>query len=194
MIAGLRGRIVSKSADALLIEVSGVIYRVGTTSTTVDLAGEDGSELQLHTHLFVREDQLALYGFATRDELVLFETLLGVSGVGPRLACAILSRLPPDQLQAAITSESVEVLSSVPGVGRRTASRLILDLRGKLPDTEFAPSKAAERPGDADVLSALRSLGYTNAEAREAMAKIVDVGDDSIEARVIAALRHLSDG
>ncbi len=193
MIAGLRGQIVSKLPDALLVDVTGVIYRVGTTTTTLDIAGEVGAVLRLYTHLFVREDQLALYGFASSDELILFETLLGVSGVGPRLACAILSRIPPDQLQAAIISENVELLSSVPGVGKRTASRLILDLRGKLPEAGFTPTKVAARPGDADVLAALRSLGYTNAEAREAMASAGEDQEESVEARVVAALRQLAE-
>ena len=193
MIAGLRGRIVTKMADAVQVDVAGVIYRVGTTTTTLDIAGGVGDTLLLHTHLFVREDQLALYGFASSEELALFETLLGVSGVGPRLACAILSRIPPDQLQAAISSENVELLSSVPGVGKRTASRLILDLRGKLPEGSTTGAVAPPRPGDADVIAALRSLGYTNVEARESMARTTEHRDESVEERVLAALRNLSE-
>lgn len=192
MIAGLRGSIVSKAQDAVLVDVAGMIYRVGTTTTTVDLAGDVGATVRLFTHLFVREDQLALYGFATSDELVLFETLLGVSGVGPRLACAILSRIPPEQFQGAIASENVELLSSVPGVGKRTASRLILDLKGKLPEGAGTTGVPAMRPGDADVVAALRSLGYTNVEAHEAMARSSEHADERVEERVLAALREIA--
>lgn len=193
MIAGLRGSIISKAQDAVLVDVAGVIYRVGTTTTTVDLAGDVGATVRLFTHLFVREDQLALYGFATSDELVLFETLLGVSGVGPRLACAILSRIPPEQFQGAIAAENVDLLSSVPGVGKRTASRLILDLKGKLPEGAGTTAVPATRPGDADVIAALRSLGYTNVEAHEAMARSSEHRDERVEERVLAALRELAE-
>lgn len=193
MIAGLRGEIVSKSSDVIHIDVAGVTYRVGTTTTTLDETGDVGSTLRLHTHLFVREDQLALYGFASADELLMFETLLGVSGVGPRLACAILSRLPPDRLHDAITTENVDLLSSVPGVGKRTASRLILDLRGKLPDGGPSSKLIQSRPRDAEVLGALRSLGYSSMEAHEALARTSDHRDESVEDRVLAALRELAE-
>lgn len=192
MIAGLRGQIVRKTTDTIQVDVGGVVYGLGTTTTTLDVAGDVGVTVRLHTHLFVRQDQLTLYGFASDDELVLFETLLGVSGVGPRLACAILSRIPPDRLQAAITSEDVDLLSSVPGVGKRTASRLILDLRGKLPEAGTASTVTRQRPGDADVLAALRSLGYTNVEAHEAMARTTEHREETVEERVLAALRELA--
>ncbi len=193
MIAGLRGQLISKTPDAVLVDVGGVIYRVGTSTTTVDVVGDVGATLLLHTHLLVREDQLALYGFATLEELVLFETLLGVSGVGPRLACAILSRIPPDQLHGAISSENVELLSSVPGVGKRTASRLILELKGKLPEGGGPSTALSVRPADADVLAALRSLGYTSVEAHEAMARTSEHRDATVEERVLAALRDLAE-
>ncbi|MGI8644627.1 MAG: Holliday junction branch migration protein RuvA [Thermomicrobiales bacterium] len=192
MIAGIRGQIVSKLADAVLVDVGGLIYRVGTTTTSLEVAGEVGETVRLHTYLLVREDQLALYGFASTEELIFFETLLGVSGVGPRLACAILSRFPAEQLQAAISAENVDLLSSVPGVGKRTASRLILDLRGKLPESG-ASTVTRPSPGDADVLAALRSLGYTNVEAHEAMARTKEHREESVEERVLAALRELAE-
>ncbi len=132
MIAGLRGRLEGKVPDALLIDVGGVIYRVGTSATTLRDIGDVGDDVKLKTHLFVREDQLTLYGFATDDELRLFETLIGVSGVGPRLACAILSHMETERLHEAIAAENADYLATVPGVGKKTAARLILELRGKL--------------------------------------------------------------
>ncbi|MGH2535500.1 MAG: Holliday junction branch migration protein RuvA [Thermomicrobiales bacterium] len=193
MIAGLAGRLDAKLADALLIDVGGVIYRVGTTSTTVSTVGDIGDEVRVSTHLFVREDQLTLYGFATTDELRLFETLIGVTGVGPRLACAILSHLPPDRLYPTIEQESVDVLSTVPGVGRKTAARLIVELRGKLPSGGAAVSGPISDQ-DAEAIEALRALGYTASEARAAVVRIKSSAGMTIEERVVAALRELSEG
>ena len=135
MIAGLRGHIAGKLLDAILVDVGGVIYRVGTSATTLGDVGEIGDEVQLRTHLIVREDQLALFGFASLDELALFDTLITVTGVGPRLACAILSRLRPDALALAISDGDVNLLATVPGIGKKTAARLIVDLRGKIPES-----------------------------------------------------------
>src|ERR671910_2634598 len=120
MIAGLKGRIERKLDDAALIDVGGVIYRVNTSLVTLEDIGETGESARLFTHLYVREDQLTLYGFASPDELRLFETLISVSGVGPRLALAILSRVRPEALEMAINGENAELLATVPGVGRKT--------------------------------------------------------------------------
>jgi Holliday junction DNA helicase RuvA len=192
MIAGLIGRVDEKLADAVLVDVGGVIYRVGTTSTTLSAVGEVGDEVRLRTHLFVREDQLTLYGFASREELQLFGTLIGVTGVGPRLACAILSHFPPERLHPAIEEERVDLLSSVPGVGKKTAARLIFDLRGKLPSAAgsmIGPASAE----DAEATEALRSLGYTAAEARAAVGRVKSRDGMTIEERVVAALRELAE-
>ncbi len=192
MIAGLKGRIERKLDDALLLDVGGVIYRVNTSRSTLDEIGEAGESARVVTHLYVREDQLTLYGFATPDELRLFETLIGVSGVGPKLALAILSRVAPDALEIAITTENAALLSTVPGVGRKTAARLILELRGKLvPSTSAA--LGVPSPIDAEVVEALRSLGYTAAEAHGALARMPRDADLTVEDRVVAALRELAE-
>src|SRR5215216_1096865 len=128
MISGLIGRLDAKLADAVLVDVGGVIYRVGTSKTTLNEIGDVGETVRFSTHLFVREDQLTLYGFATPDELRLFETMIGVTGIGPRLACAILSHIQTDLLYQAIQTENADFLATVPGVGRKTAARLILEL------------------------------------------------------------------
>jgi Holliday junction DNA helicase RuvA len=192
VIAGLRGRVEAKLPDALLVDVGGVIYRVGTSATTLDGVGGAGESIRLHTHLFVREDQLTLYGFAGTDELRLFETLIGVTGVGPRLACAILSRVRTDALHDAILGENADLLATVPGVGKKTAARLILELRGKLVPAGTAAPGGAPFRDDADVVQALQALGYTAAEAHAAAALLPRGTTMTAEERVVAALRELA--
>ncbi len=198
MIAGLRGRVETKTADSLLVDVGGVIYRVGTSATTLTDAGGPGDDIRLYTHLFVREDQLTLYGFSSPDELRLFETMISVTGIGPRLGCAILSHIRTDLLFEAIQTENADFLATVPGVGKKTAARLILELRGKLPK-DLAPLAIAPTVAEqdqTDVVEALRSLGYTVAEAHAgAMRSSREVGEDAtVEERILAALRQLSAG
>jgi Holliday junction DNA helicase RuvA len=192
MIAGLKGRIERKLEDAALVDVGGVIYRVNTSGMTLDDIGDAGESVRLFTHLYVREDQLTLYGFSTPDELRLFETLIGVSGVGPKLALAILSRVRADALEVAISGENAELLATVPGVGRKTAARLILELRGKLVPAPGGPSGAPSRD-DAEVVAALRSLGYTTAEAHGVLLRVPRDPTMTLEDRVLAALRELAE-
>jgi len=191
VIAGLRGRISGKLSDALLVDVNGVIYRVGTSSTSLSNAGDIGDEIELVTHLVVREDVLALYGFVQGDELRVFETLIGVTGVGPRLACAVLSVMRPDALLLAVEQGDADVIATVPGIGKKTASRLIVELRGKLP--ESGHSFAAPSSEDADVVAALRSLGYSLGEANSAVARLQRTAGATVEERVVAALRELNE-
>lgn len=193
MIAGLRGAIYQKLEDALLVDVGGVIYRVNTSAATLGDTGATGDDVRLVTQLYVREDQMTLFGFATDEELRLFNTLIGVSGVGPKLALAILSRVRPDALELAINSENAELLATVPGVGRKTAARLILELRGKLvPAATASGGLAAPSQEDAEILAALRSLGYTTAEAHNALGRAPRDTALSVEDRVVAALRELA--
>lgn len=190
MIAGLVGTLRAVTADVVLVDVSGVIYRVSTSSRTGADAGGPGSPVELHTHLVVRDDALNLYGFLTLNELNWFETLIGVNGVGPRLACAVLSRFSPDDLLSAIEAEEVTLLSSVPGIGKRTASRILLDLRGKLPENLEATGPLA-RQSDPEVLGALQALGYTTAEALGAISAIPKDESMTTEQHVLEALRRL---
>lgn len=192
MIAGLKGRIERVLADAVLIDVGGVIYEVNTSQTTLDELGDAGNDARVFTHLYVREDQLTLYGFSSPDELHLFETLIGVSGVGPRLALAILSRVRPEVLEVAINGENAELLATVPGIGRKTAARLILELRGKLvPSSGVGAALPSQEDGE--VLAALRSLGYTTAEAHGALTRVPRDAALSLEDKVVAALRELAE-
>lgn len=190
MIAGLRGVVAQKSDDAILVDVSGVIYRVGTSTNTLAGVGTVGDSIELMTLLVVREDALTLYGFATAEELRFFEVMTGISGIGPRIACAILSTFKPDSLFAAVQQGDVDLLATVPGIGRKTASRMIVELSGKLPEAQAAREFAMQ---DRDVIDALRALGYTASEAQAALGRAqIDPGMTA-EERIVAALRYLGD-
>jgi Holliday junction DNA helicase RuvA len=185
MIDLLRGSLLAKDAESVLVDVGGVGYRVAMTPRGI--AAIQGREAVIHTHLHVREDQMALFGFETGDERDLFRLLLGASGVGPKLALAILGTLPPADLQRAVLSEDAGALAAVPGIGKKTAQKLILDLRSRLdlPDVELTPSTPL-----AEVREALESLGYQTAEVREALSGLGDE-DEAVEDLLKAALRRL---
>jgi Holliday junction DNA helicase RuvA len=190
VIAGLIGTIHRISPEYVLVNVNGVIYHVNTSSRTGSDVDGIGTAIELHTHLVVREDAQILFGFLTENELNWFQTLIGVNGVGPRLACAVLSRFTPEALLEAITAEEVNLLSTVPGIGKRTASRILLDLRGKLPENLESTGPLAAR-SDPEVLAALQSLGYSTAEALGAISKLPTDSTESVESQVLDALRIL---
>jgi Holliday junction DNA helicase RuvA len=190
VIAGLRGEIVAKSDDAILVDVHGVVYRVGTSTNTLAEVGVAGDSVELHTSLVVREDVLALFGFATVEELRFFEVMTGISGIGPRLACAILSTFKPDGLYAAVQQGDVDLLATVPGIGKKTASRMIVELSGKLPEAQFVHDRLV---GDRDVIEALRAMGYSASEAQQALIRANISPEMTVEERVVAAFQQLSD-
>lgn len=193
MISGVRGRIHAKLPGVVLVDLHGLILQVLTSQNTISDIGEPGDEVELVTRLYVREDQMTLFGFSGADELRLFELLLTVSGVGPRVALNILSFARPEEVHRTIAAEDVTALSRVPGIGKKTASRIILELRGKLPE----PAGAAEGgqsfvAADAEALEALQALGYTGAEARDALARVARAEGQTVEERVYAALQTLA--
>ncbi len=191
MIAGLIGIVHGMSPDSVLVNVNGVIYRVNTTSRTGEDAGGVGAAIELRTHMVVREDAQILYGFLTDNELTWFQTLIGVNGVGPRLACAVLTRFRPEELLNVIATEEVAMLSTVPGIGKRTASRILLDLRGKLPENIEVGGMLPSVHGDPEVLAALQALGYSTAEALSAIGSLPKDTGEKTEDQVLAALRIL---
>ena len=196
MIAAVRGQLEARAADHVLVSIGGITLRVATSATTLQNLGDVGAQVSLHTHLWVREDALLLYGFRTIEELRLFETLLGVAGIGPRLALAILSFAGPDQIQRAILAEDANLLSKVPGVGKKTAARIILELRGKLTAAvgQAGAITTVDQP-TSEVVEALEALGYTTAEALDAVRLLgEETRDLTPEQRVFAALRHLGQG
>jgi len=190
MIAGLRGTIAAKSDDAMLVDVQGVIYRVGTSTNTLADAGAIGDPVDLMTVMIVREDAITLYGFSTAEELRFFEVMIGISGIGARIACAILSTLRPDALFAAVQQGDVDLLATVPGIGKKTASRMIVELSGKLPEAQFTREVVMR---DRDVLDALRSLGYSSSEAQQALLRADIQPGMTTEERIIASLQQLSE-
>jgi len=190
MIAGLHGILESRGADWAIIKVGGVSFRVYMPTSTLSGMGTIGEEVRLHTHLHVREDNVALYGFASAAELELFKMLIGVTGVGPKTSLAMLSAMNPDDLARAIVTENVALLASVPGIGKKTASRLVLELKGKLESAWVGVTTLTE--GNADVIAALTSLGYSPSDAASAVAAIPDSADLTIEDRIRLALQHLA--
>ena len=190
MIAGLVGTVARTEQDAVLVNVRGVIYRVFTSGRVVTAANDLGGEVELHTHLVVREDAQLLYGFLTPADLQWFQTLISVNGVGPRMALAVLTRFSADELLTVIANEQVDLLITVPGVGKRTASRIILDLRGKLPENLETPVAVAGM-ANPDAIEALQALGYSLAEARGALANVTLDEGATVEDHIVAALREL---
>jgi len=182
VIASLRGRVVARGPDHVVVETNGLGYKVFVPRQP------GGDELLLHTHQVVREDGHFLYGFGSREELALFELLIGVSGVGPKAALAILSISRPADVAGAIASGDAAALARAPGVGKKTAERLIVDLKGKVSGIASAPSGTAPLPAD-EVAAALQTLGFTAAEAAAAVRGIEPPGAAPTEARLAAALR-----
>jgi holliday junction DNA helicase RuvA len=190
MIASLKGQLKAIRKDSFVVEVSGVGYVVRVPATLAGQSLHLGQPIELHTHLYVRENELALYGFQTAEELELFEILITVSGIGPRTALGALSVFAPETLRGIIAEGNASALTRIPGIGRKTAERLVVDLRDKIGPAGEARPMAAFKEGDADVLNALTALGYSLVEAQEALA---GVGDDvqGLDQRILESLRYL---
>lgn len=182
MIAMVRGEIVARASDHVIVDVRGVGYKVFVPRHPA------ADSVTLHTHHVVREDAQQLYGFETREELALFELLITVSGVGPRAALSLLSTARPAQLASAIASGDVAALARAPGVGKKTAERLIVDLKTKVA-RGGVEHEASGVPVDDEAAAALQALGYTAGEALAALRAAPPAGKVSTEERVTAALR-----
>ena len=191
MIAGVRGTLEAVGTDWVVVGVHGISLRVSVPSSVVPGLGAIGSPVHLHTHLVVRDDALELHGFPTDDALRLFSLFIGISGIGPRLAHSMLSAMPVETLVAAIAAGDTKALAQAPGLGQRTAARVVIELRDKL---EFgfgggAPMGVSIGAGDA-VTEALQALGYSAIEARQAV-----VGGDAtlpVEEQVRQALQRFA--
>ncbi len=177
MIGRLKGTLLEKAPPAILLDVSGVGYEVDVPMSTFCNLPEAGAEVTLLTHFVVREDAMLLYGFATAAEREAFRALIRISGVGPRIALAVLSGLTVEQLASAVEAGEAGLLTRIPGIGKKTAERLILELKGKLKGAAFAGLSSAEGASRADIVSALGALGYSEREAMSAVKTLpVDVG------------------
>jgi len=197
MIALLRGSLADKNANRLIVDVNGVGYEVLVPLSTFYVIGVPGTIVTLRIHTHVREDVIALYGFATKLEQDLFERLIGINGVGPKLALAVLSGIEPSELIRAVRVQDVARLTSIPGVGKKTAERISLELKDRLPaslqitETPAAAASPADRLRD-DLLSALVNLGYQRPLAEKAVAKVIDGKPEAaFEQALKDVLRHL---
>jgi Holliday junction DNA helicase RuvA len=195
MIAHLRGKLLVKHPTQAIVETAGVGYDVTITVPTFSDLPAAGSEVALHIHTHVREDQIALYGFLRPAEKLLFEKLLTVSGIGPKLGITILSGMAADEMAGAIRGNDVARLTRIPGIGKKTAERMVLELRDKLPaaGTAAVPAVAAMSVTEEDVLSALLNLGYQRAAAEKVLAVVAKNGKGgSFDAMFRDALSALS--
>src|SRR5437879_10289723 len=194
MIAHLRGKLLAKHPNRAIVEIGGVGYDVIISVPTFSDLPAAGAEVALHVHTHVREDQLALYGFLRSSEKTLFEKLITVSGIGPKLAITILSGMPADEMVGAIRSNDIARLTRIPGIGKKTAERMVLELRDKLPapGPSSVPAAPAMSATEEDVLSALMNLGYQRAAAEKALTVVAKngkgVGFDSMFRETLAAL------
>ena len=192
MIAHLRGKLIARHPNQAIVETMGVGYDVTITVPTFSELPSAGSEVALHIHTHVREDQIALYGFLRPEEKQLFEKLITVSGIGPKLAITILSGMAADDMTGAIRGNDIARLTRIPGIGKKTAERMVLELRDKLPPmgadrVNMVPSLSAIQE---DVLSALQNLGYQRAAAEKAVTSIEK--DGSFETMFRAALAAMA--
>lgn len=197
MIAALRGTLAEKQPGRIVVDVGGVGYEVQIPLSTYYAVGERGSEVSLRIHTHVREEALLLFGFLTRLELELFERLIGINGVGPRLALAVLSGIEPPSLVQAIRTADVARLTGIPGVGKKTAERIALELKDKLAaavSADDVDSTAEVRDGDlrGDVISALLNLGYQRPPVERAVSAALKRNPGDFEATLRQALRELA--
>ena len=192
MIAHLRGRLLSKHPNQAIVECGGVGYDVVITVPTFADLPEAGGDVSLFIHTHVREDQLALFGFLRAEEKKLFEKLLVVSGIGPKLAVTILSGMKTSDMVGAIRSGDVARLTKIPGIGRKTAERMVLELKEKLEEFTAAPAPPAVSPLEEDVLSALVNLGYQRSAAERALAVTSRTGSGNFDKLFRESLAVLS--
>lgn len=200
MIGSLRGTLLDRSPNGaeLLIEVGGVGYRVVVGPATSARAGTVGSEVLVYTHHQQREDAQILYGFSTAEERTVFETVISAHGVGPSLGMAILSVLSPAELKSVLASEDIDALCAVPGVGKKTATRMLVELKSKLdlPDLDLTaierPVSPADLPTHVEVRQALESLGYVDADISAVLTQLPAEGDPAMLTR--NALRLMAEG
>jgi Holliday junction DNA helicase RuvA len=192
MIAAVEGTLVSRGVNTVTVKAGPLSLHINVPGSIINKLGHAGSAVTLHTHLYVREDVMALYGFSSAQELALFEQLITVSGIGPKVALALLTSLSAEQIASAIVGGNADLLSQVPGIGKKTAARIILDLKGKLEKGWEGEVIAAVSDADGDAVAALTGLGYSIREATQALGAIAPAAGMSVEERVRQALQQLA--
>lgn len=194
MIASLRGTLIHIGADHLVVETNGIGWLVYAPRTVLGASGAEGDPIFLYTQMIVREDAMTLYGFATVAQRALFESVIGVGGVGPKVALSLLSSGQPDEIRMALAQGDTARLSRVPGIGKKTAERLVLELKGKI-DIKGLPALAsgatpATTGVNSDLADLLISLGYSGMEAASAIGALPADAPEDLEQRLRLALRH----
>jgi Holliday junction DNA helicase RuvA len=192
MISSISGRVAEAGEDGLVVEVGGVGLQVYVPAALTHSV-EVGKPVSLHTYLVVRENELSLYGFQTKEERRFFSLLLGVNGVGPRLALAVLSSLSPNAIRRGVFGEQAEVFQQVPGVGKTTAQKILLHLKNKVKDVDGLEAVAALDDVDTEVIAALTALGYSIVEAQAAVQAIPKDAPQNVEERLRIALGYFSE-
>ena len=192
MIVGVHGTLETTGSDWVNVRVGGITIQVSVPANTVSSLGAQGSSVSLYTHLRIRDEEPVLYGFADSASRSLFSMLTTVSGVGPRMALALLSSMNSSQLQTAIVTGDITTLSSAPGVGNRTASRIVLDLKGKLDDAEFDEISGVMGDVDGQVIAALTALGYSLSEAKSAAGAPAVTAEAEVDDRIRVALQQFA--
>jgi holliday junction DNA helicase RuvA len=190
MIASLQGKLEAIGTDSVILNVNGIGFQVYLPTSTLSTMGRVGEVVKLYTHLHVREDVLALYGFGTPDELRLFGILISVSGIGPKLGLAMLSGMKSEQLTMAIATGNDDLLTTIPGIGKKIASRIILELKDKIGAGWITTPQSEIVQENTDVLGALISLGYSAAEAARAIASFPRSNNLSLEEKIKLALQY----
>ncbi len=190
MIASLKGKLEALGNDWAVVDVGGIGFQVFMPTPTISQLGAIGGEVQLYTHLHLREDNVALYGFASSGELELFKILINVSGLGPRMALAMLSAMDTEQLVITIASGNTELLTSIPGIGKKMASRLLLELKDKIGAGLVSAPMVELAQENADVLAALVALGYSTSEASRALVSLPGDQKLNLEEKVRLALSY----
>lgn len=200
MISYIRGELAAFEEDKVIVDVGGVGYGVFMPGQAMGMLPPVGNEVKLHTYLNVKEDAMQLYGFLTKDDLDVFKLVIGVSGIGPKGGLSILSQLSPDDLRFAVMSKDVKAISSAPGIGKKTAEKLILELKDKLSiedvlnhqaESTASPAIPAIQGLQSDAVQALAALGYGNTEALRAVKKVEVTEDTSVEEILKSALKFL---
>lgn len=191
MIATLEGTLEYCGIDSAVIKVGGVGVQVYLPGSTLIQLGALGDKISLYTHLYVKEDNISLYGFTSTEEVALFKNLISISGIGPKVALALLSKLSAEQLATAIISGNVDLIQQVPGIGKKMANRLVVELRDKL-EREWKEAALPLAPKDSDAIAALTSLGYSLREAAQVVSSIPNSSELSLEEKVKTALQELA--
>ncbi len=195
MIASIQGVLEARRAGYVIIRTGGFGIRVFAPTSTLSRLGDVGSEVSLYTHFYVREDGMALYGFSSEEDRDAFEQLIGISGVGPKIALALLSMMDAQTFYKAIADEDQQRLALTPGVGKKLAAKLVLELKGKLPSLVALGGAGATSPGgkiQSEVLEALMGLGFSAAEAQAALSKIPQDRPMTLEEQITVALRSFA--